>query len=82
MVSFSSDDTIKKYVYGNGLISIQRSETGKEPESNTYLYDIRGSVAFITDASGNVTTEYRYSTYGKHEVISGGEDSEWPLNYG
>ena len=79
LVRFSSDGTIEKYVYGNGLITsyeVKPIEENATTEYRTYIYDIRGSVTEVADVSGVVTAEYRYSTYGDRDVISGTEFDE------
>ncbi|SCX02177.1 RHS repeat-associated core domain-containing protein [Lachnospiraceae bacterium YSD2013] len=79
LVRFSSDGTIEKYVYGNGLIASYETYTTEESASTNYqayIYDIRGSVTEVVDVSGSVTAEYRYSTYGDRDIISGTEFDE------
>ncbi|MBR5762143.1 MAG: RHS repeat-associated core domain-containing protein [Lachnospiraceae bacterium] len=79
LVRFSSDGTIEKYVYGNGLIASYETYTTEESTSTnyqTYIFDIRGSVTEVADISGSVTAEYRYSTYGDRSIISGTEFDE------
>ena len=79
LVRFSSDGTIEKYVYGNGLIASYEAKPTEETtttEYKTYIYDIRGSVTEVANVTGNVTAEYRYSTYGDRNIISGTEFDE------
>ena len=72
MVSYKEDGTIKKYVYGNGLISTdERNDSDESMTFLVYLYDLRGSVTEEMDATGNKKGEYRYSTYGIRNTISG-----------
>lgn len=72
LVSYKEDGTIKKYVYGNGLISTdERNDSDGSITFLVYLYDLRGSVTEEMDASGNKKGEYRYSTYGIRTTISG-----------
>jgi len=79
LVRFSSDGTIEKYVYGNGLIASYETYTSEGSTSTNYqiyIYDIRGSVTEVANVTGNVTAEYRYSTYGDRNIISGTEFDE------
>lgn len=77
LVSFYDDGTIKKYVYGNGLIgSYEMTASSQTPKYRVYLYDLRGSLTLTTDKSGSITSEYRYSTYGNRSVVSGNKTSE------
>ncbi|MCR4678981.1 MAG: RHS repeat-associated core domain-containing protein [Lachnospiraceae bacterium] len=79
LVRFSSDGTIEKYVYGNGLIASYEAKPTDETTTTdykTYIYDIRGSVTEVANVIGSVTAEYRYSTYGDRNIISGTETDE------
>ncbi|MCR4678979.1 MAG: RHS repeat-associated core domain-containing protein [Lachnospiraceae bacterium] len=79
LVRFSSDGTIEKYVYGNGLIASYEVKPTDEiitSDYKTYIYDIRGSVTEVANVTGNVNAEYRYSTYGDRSIISGTEFDE------
>ncbi len=76
LVRYSEDGTLEKYVYGNGLIASSETRESHSPKYRTYLYDLRGSVTFTLDSSANITSEYRYSTYGKRNVIKGSTTSE------
>ena len=76
MVRYSEDGTLEKYVYGNGLIASSETRESHSPKYRTYLYDLRGSVTFTLDSSANITSEYRYSTYGTRGVVKGNTTSE------
>ena len=76
LVRYSEDGTLEKYVYGNGLIASSETRESQSPKYRTYLYDLRGSVTFTLDSSANITSEYRYSTYGNRNVIKGSTTSE------
>jgi len=51
------------YTYGLGLISQRRIVSGS-PAISFYGYDGRGSVRYLTDASGAVTDRYDYDAFG------------------
>ena len=69
LVRYSEDGTLEKYMYGNGLIASSETRESQNPKYRTYLYDLRGSVTFTLDSSANITSEYRYSTYGnRHQT--------------
>ena len=60
LIMKNTNDSVKKYVYGIGLIG--EDDNG---HFKTYHFDYRGSTVAITNESGAITDRFAYDTYGK-----------------